>query len=803
MKRSGTGSWLPLAAAVAAAVVAVTAVAVVEAPDAATTRSHVRRATIAVAADADAHDPFLLRRLPQPVEAPAAYVAAREQILRSLEATRARGLPAAGAVGRPWTWLGPGNRGGRTRALAIDPRNPDVMYVGGVTGGIWKTRDGGRSWRPLIDTFANIAIGVIEMDPTDPDVLYAGTGEPTEAYAQDHRGLGILRSTDAGASWEFLRSTRTPDFFWVGDVKVSPTDNRRIYAATHTGVWRSVDGGDTWEQVLQNSFLNGCVQLAIRTDRDPDTLFASCGTFGPAAVFHSADGGDRWEQVLPRAGDSTGFIAIAISPSRPDVMYASAASGYAAGLGAYALLRSTGGGEAGTWQIVNRPTLQPGHPNWLGWCEYDTTDGQGWFAHTLAVDPVNANRLWVGGIDMYRSDDGGRTLNIVSYWWLDHHYPRPDATPYMHADHHGVYFHPRYDGRGNQSVFFTNDGGVFRTDNAAARLTNRSCPKVQNGALQITRNDLNPVTYRSLNNGLGIAQFVGGDVSDDGTFLLGGTQDNGSITARVADGPNAWREVWQGDGGFAHIDSKDRYLYVTNYGFSMRRKRFGGADFEDATGGIQDTGEFYVPFEMDPNDPRVLWTGGTTPWRSSNRGGLWKRAASKAFPGNVVSIGVSASNDDVVFAGLASGMIYKTSDAAAATPTWEPVGASFPRAPVSAVAVDPTTTDNVYAVFDTFDGNQIWRSDDGGRSWQASDRGLPEIAVNAVAVNPRNPQMVYAGTDAGVFESLDNGGSWHPVNERFAATIVAELVFRTGSSELYAFTHGRGAYSIDVGSSAG
>ena len=729
-----------------------------------------------------------------------AYLNARNRTLQTLRDQRLSGLPLRGAVGKPWTYLGPDNRGGRARTLVIDPRDPNVMYTAGVTGGIWKTTDGGQLWKPLTDTLSNIAVDSLEFDPANPDVIYAGTGEVAVASGKRYRGLGIMRSTDAGGSWEFIPSTLNSDFFWVGDIRVSRNDSDRIYAATVTGVWRSLDGGETWTQVYETVENAQCQQLVVRSDADPETILASCG--GPHAnlnrVVRSDDGGDTWEQVLPRGGES-GYIEIAIAPSNQDVVYASVTAPAEQEFGALELLRSDEGGAAGTWKLKNRPTLAPGSPNWLGWCEYDTMDGQGWHAHTLAVDPLNENRIWVGGVDLFRSDNGGRTLDIASYWWLDRHLPASDGTAYVHADHHAVVFHPGYDGRGNQTVFFANDGGIFRSDNAAARMRNRTCIKAGGDAMTFRPQDLNPITYVSLNNGLGIAQFVGGDVADDGSFFFAGTQDNGTITTRATDGIARWREYWIGDGGFAHIDFENRYLYYSNYYFSFYRAKFGGGQ-QYIGSPIQDESVFYPPFEMDPNDPAILWTAGKHPWRSTNRGGTWQRVNPMPFPDSANSIAIAPSDSNVVYVGIvAVGHVYKTTNALDPSPDWTLVAEGLPQATVRALAVDPEDSDVVYAGFKAFEDVQLYKTTDGGTSWSPTDAGFGDVPLTTLVINPQNTQMVYAGTEAGIYESLDGGASWRPLHENFAATAIGELVFRPGTTELYAFTYGRGLYRIDVG----
>ena len=214
----------------------------------------------------------------------------RELILRPL----ALGSSASGAAGvaerlhlDAWVSLGPGNIGGRTRALVIDPRKPKRMYAAGVSGGVWKSTNGGRRWRPVGDDLANIAVNALAFDPDNPDILYAGTGEgyfreEVRATELPLRGGGIFISRDRGESWNLVESTAGQRFQWVNDIVVSQHDSSRIYAATRAGILRSTNGGRRWKRILKPRVKGGFLDLAVRTDVDTDYLFASCGTLEPA-----------------------------------------------------------------------------------------------------------------------------------------------------------------------------------------------------------------------------------------------------------------------------------------------------------------------------------------------------------------------------------------------------------------------------------------------------------------------------------------------------------------------------------------
>src|SRR6185295_4750243 len=380
-----------------------------------------------------------------------------------------------------WTSLGPGNIGGRTRALVIHPKVPRILYAAGVAGGVWKTTDSGQHWVPLADLMPTLAVNTLAMDPANPDVLYAGTGEGTFP-SRGLRGAGIFRTSNGGATWQQLPATAGQELWYVNDIAVSKADRRRIYAATWKGVFRSLDVGASWTQVLDPHTAYGCLDLALRTDLAADMLFAACGGFEPSsAVWRNPRANaplSRWQKVLSEP--QMGRTSLALAPSNQAVVYAMSASHSAGGDNGpdnryfeslHAVFRSTEDGAPGTWEARVRNddpallnTLLLSYPA-LRLCtaeEDARTQGQAWYDSTLAVDPADPNRLWAGGIDLFRSDDGGRTWGIASYWWAN-------GTPgFVHADQHVLAFHPSYNGTTNRVLLAANDGGIFQTLDARA-----------------------------------------------------------------------------------------------------------------------------------------------------------------------------------------------------------------------------------------------------------------------------------------------------------------------------------------------
>lgn len=719
-----------------------------------------------------------------------------------------------------WTPLGPGNIGGRTRVILINPQDANVMYAAGVSGGVWKTTNGGQSWAPIADLIGNITVSSMAMEPGDPNVIYVGTGEGVYGFEEDtsvgdFRGAGIFKTTDGGANWTRLEGTKNTNFYYVNDLVISPNDKNRVYAATQTGVWRTTDGGAIWTRVLtaRNEdgapVIGGCLDLAIRTDKPTDIVFASCGTFEPATVYRNTDaaGSGMWEGVLTQP--EMGRTSLAIAPSNQEIIYALASSidfgPYELGL--HAVFRSTSGGAATSWttQVSNSSqnklnTLLLSNPlvATLTDCQFDLFNdflNQGWYDIVIAVDPLDPDRVWVGGVDLFRSDDGGRNWGVGSYWWVENT-GTVKSSPYAHADQHTIVFHPQYNGAGNQTMFVGSDGGLFRTDNARAA--------VATGNTATCKGENSAVRWISINNNYGVTQFYSGAVSPNGKTYIGGTQDNGTLLGTDGGGVNAWKGINGGDGGYSAVDfTNPNTLFASFLDITFVKSTDGGGTFGDATAGINDIGLLITPFLMDPSDPQRLWTGGDFIWRTDNGAAGWFRASTlTAGITQVSAIAIAQTDSNRALVGMADGFIHRNSNAltVVSTTSWPSTRPRFGW--VSSLAIDPGSKDIAYATYSTFGGTHVWRSMDGGATWSALDGAgagaLPDVPVHSIAIDPSNTARLYIGTDVGIFVSTDGGANWAVETSGFPNVITEALQIQVanGATNLYAFTHGRGAWRV-------
>ena len=743
------------------------------------------------------------------------------------------GDPQAGVLGS-WTNLGPGNVGGRTRALIINPNDADIMYAAGVAGGIWKSVNAGASWTPLDDFMPNIAVTTMAFDPDNPDIIWAGTGEGF-FNGDAVRGAGIFRSTNAGANWFRLPATNNSNFHYVQKLVVSPANSNNIYAATRTGVQRSIDNGASWTNVLPSTLANGAngaMDVVMRTDQSTDYIFAAVGTFSQSHIWRNTDAGGTgvWTDVYTET--TMGRTTLAIAPSNQNVIYALASQG--AGTGNYlegllGVFRSTSSGDAGSWtaQVRNtsankQDTLLLSNPviAVLTECGFGTSEffNQGWYDNQIAVDPTNPDIVWSAGIDLFRSDNGGVNWGIASYWWFSSDGVPPgnaDTPEYAHADNHVFAFKPGYNGTTNQTMYVGNDGGMFRTDNARTGNVGLQVGPITPASPICGNPVAGAVQWEAINNGYQVSQFYHGMPYPNGSTYLGGFQDNGTNRGTDASGPNAWEEILGGDGGYVAVDQTNtNILYAENTGLSFQKSTDGGANFVTMINGITgDAFDFIAPFYMDTTNSQRLYIGGFYVWRTVNGAASWQRTGGFT-PGNefTSAIATAPSNPDALIVGTTDGFIGRLNGLATtsiSTTTWL---SSQPRVGnVSWVTFDPTNANIAYATYSTFNSQtgvgHIWKSTNGGSTWSLIDgtgvKAFPDIPAHVIVVDPTNTQRLYVGSDLGVFVSLDGGATWNKEVTGFANVQTESMAIAAsgGKSSLFAFTHGRSAYRVTLSAS--
>ncbi|HEX6739090.1 MAG TPA: Calx-beta domain-containing protein [Vicinamibacteria bacterium] len=668
------------------------------------------------------------------------------------------GQNAGGISPGAWTWLGPGNIGGRVRGLLIHPTATSTMWAAGVAGGIWKTTNCGPpaftcTWAPLDDFMANLAVTHLVLDPNNSNIIYAATGEGF-FNADAIRGAGIFRSPDGGTTWARLASTNVPDFYFTNRLSFSQ-DGLVMLAATNTGIFRSTDAGANW--TLVHTPPSGVRMMDVNF-HPTDNLKAIAGR-SDGNPFYSTDGGVTWNAGAHppfTPGSTPPRLEVAYAPSNPAITYASL------NVNGGELWRSTDGGQ--NYTLVNTGL------SYLG--------TQGWYDNLLWVDPTNPDIVLVGGIDIWRSTNGGANFTQISQWF--------SAPNSAHADHHTAVAHPNFDGVTNTTVFFGNDGGIYRATN------------VYTVALT--------TGWQELNNNLGITQFYGaGGFPGTGT-IVGGTQDNGTLRYRTSTGTEGWTTMFGGDGGWSASDQTDsNYFYGEYVYLRIHRSTNAGASSSYIYSGIADAASscanFISPFVIDPQEPNRMLGGACSLWRSDNvKAATPTWTAIKApITGNqrISAVVVAQGNSDLVFVGYNNGDVYKTLNGTAASPIWTLVDTGLPNRRVTRITIDPADHNSVYATFAGFSPDNVWYSNNQGTSWVdrtgSGGTGLPDAPVRSLVLHPGRASWIYAGTEVGVFVSEDGGLNWSLPHDGPANVSVDEL-FWMGTT-LVAVTHGRGMFS--------
>ena len=674
---------------------------------------------------------------------------------------------------QPWTSLGPAptadsdTYSGRVSAIACSPTDADKYYVTGADGGVWKTVDGGTNWTPVTDFMPTTAIGALALDPANENIIYAGTGEANYANHSRH-GLGIYKSIDGGATWtQYGEETFAGRCF--SKLVVSPQNPQTIFAAITraggfpemaaakghpgatgpVGAFRSLDGGVHWEHLT-----NGLPALSatdITMDlTNPAVLYAGIGhIFGDTenGIYKTTDGGESWMKLTGSALPTVmlGRISVAVAPSDPSRVYAmltkpaDATGGNANLQGAY---RSDDAGT--TWiRLSMEQMLQSSY---------------GWFLSVISVHPTDPDLVIMGGVTLKRSRTAGAAWATI--------------TP-PHVDMHAL----AWDASGR--LLSGNDGGVYRSANQG------------NG-------------WAALNDGLGIIQFYAGVSThpSDEHVLLGGTQDNGS-NYRTADGL-LWAHIYGGDGGWTQIDQTNPLrLFVEYQGSSNLFRSVNGAySFQGAGAGIDgnDRNCFLPSYLIDPSNPSHMLHGTHRVYESTNGGDSWTAISDDLSDGAgaIRSLAIAPSDPDVVYAATNDGNVQVSFNGGH---DFELIADDVPGWPrvMWQMFVDPNDELTLYLAVGHYGEAQLRRTHDGGQSWEDLDLALPDVPVHTVAVDVRGARpVIYIGTEAGVYQSVDDATSWHRFGEGLPNTPVIDLRLEIERGRLIAATQGRGMWSIPI-----
>jgi photosystem II stability/assembly factor-like uncharacterized protein len=703
--------------------------------------------------------------------------------------------------------IGPAVMGGRIDDVAVVESDPDVVYVATASGGVMKTTNGGTTWEPVFDDQTSSSIGAIAVAPSDPSIVWVGTGEANNRQSSSW-GNGVYRSTDGGKTWQHLGLAETHH---IGRIVVHPTDPNVVWVAAagklwgpskERGVYKTTDGGATWKNVLFINEDTGVSDIAV----DPvspgtaiaaayqrrRTVFGYSGSGPGGGLYKTTDGGATWKKLEkglpwdpnarpttpptdPEAMKQIGRIGVAIYRRDPSVVYA--------------LVEHVNGG---TFRSDDKGE---------SWTKMSDTNPRASYYSQIRIDPNNDQRLWVMGANMFNSDDGGKTF-------------RQNLVQRIHGDHHALWIDPR----DSNNMVLGSDGGIhFSRDRGR--------------------------TWDFTNN-VPLGQFyeIGLDMQKP-YRVCGGLQDNNSWCGPSMSfdprgiGNGEWFTVGGGDGFYAQIDPTDpNIVYVESQDGNLSRRDLRTHEARNirppAPEGERYRFQWNSPVVISAFDPKTIYYAGNFVFRSPDRGDSWTRISPdltnggdrdklpimgrvpdrftlsrhdgvQAFPA-ITTISESPLNRDLLWAGTDDGNLQVTRDGGK---SWKNVAEKLKGLPkgtyVSRVVASRHNEGTAYATFDGHRGNDfnvyVFTTSDYGETWKAIRNGFPDDGgvVNVIREHHRNPKLLFAGTEHGLFASLDQGARWQRVKMNLPTVPVDDIAIHPRDNDLVLGTHGRSIWILD------
>jgi photosystem II stability/assembly factor-like uncharacterized protein len=693
-----------------------------------------------------------------------------------------------------WRSIGPANMGGRTTDVEGVPGNPNVVYVATASGGLWKTINGGMNWTPIFERQNTISIGDIALEPNNPEVIYVGTGEANTRNSMSF-GDGVYKSTDGGKTWQHLG---LKDSERISRIVINPMNTNMVYVGAlghafapneERGVFMSSDGGKIWQKTLYIDNKHGVADLDIDPS-NPNILYAAMWHFERkpwthesgsenGGVFKSIDGGRTWKKLTNGLPKLLGRIGVKVAPSSSNIVYVMAESKDGA------LYRSDDRGES--FKMVSK--------------EASKIVSRGFYYTDLRVDPIDENRVYAIASTLYLSIDGGKTFRRIS-----------NRT---HGDYHALWIDPKNPDR----IWQGQDGGI---------------------AVSYDRGE----NWEVINN-IPLGQFyqLFADNRQPFYHLAGGLQDNGTWTgpSRTREGGilnQHWRTVSGGDGYFAiiNLDNPDLYLSESQGGgvvstdmrlaeqqsAILQPRRNDGGPVKD----LKHRFNWNTPLVLSAFDNNTVYSGSqyvlktkdfgrtwdvispdlTTndPEKQKDAGGpVWTENTTAEYHCTIISISESPLNANMIWVGTDDGNLQMTADGGT---TWANLtkNTGAPAfSPVSHIEASRTSVDVAYASFDRhmFDDFRphVFKTGDAGKTWKNISGNLPEKAyVHVVREDPKNTNLIYAGTELGVFASYTGGGNWVALNlKNLPVVAVHEILVHPRENDLILGTHGRSIYILD------
>ena len=678
-------------------------------------------------------------------------------------ASVATAIPAAN-----WTSLGPNSwtraNGsnvapglGRVSAIAFHPTNSSIIFLGTPAGGLWKSTDAGATWSTNTENLTVLGISAIVIDPTNTNVMYIATGDYD---SQDTYSIGVLKSTDGGATWNTtglnwtVTQSRT-----ISKLLIHPTFPDTLYAATSSGIYRTGNAGTTWSQRISSNWKDIEFKPGV-----PTTVYGVTNT----QFWKTTNRGDNWTQTTTGVPAGTNRFNIGVSSNNANYVYLFASRSDNSGfMGMY---RSTDSGVSFATQSTTPNILgydfgvitPPFPPPQTGADE----GGQGNYDLAFAVSPTDANKIYTGGINIWKSTDGGVNWTRKTHWKYNATFPAADPA-YVHADVHHLEF--------NGSTLFTGtDGGFFKSTDGGTN-------------------------WADLSAGMNSTQFYRiGSFAGSANLVYGGAQDN---TNSRYTGTTQWESFLSGDGAECIVDpTNSNIVYTCTQKGSLKRSTDAGANFSSIKSNITEDGAWVTPYVMDPVTNTTLYAGYVNVWRTLNSGTSWTNLTNGTVGTDItdtfVDLAVAPSNSNYIY-GVKRTKVYKTTDGGGA---WTDITAGLPTASYTRIAVASNDPQKIWITLSGYlSGNKVYASTDGGATWANYSGTLPNLPFNTIVHhNNGGNDALYAGADIGVYYRDNTMSDWELYQTGLPNAPVRELEVHPNSGNLRAATYGRGLWQTPL-----
>lgn len=676
------------------------------------------------------------------------------------------GLSKTTADNSNWVFQGPttspgGYNGiGRINVIEFHPTNGNTYWVGASGGGIWKTTDDGQTWSSLSNNLPRLDISDIDVNPQNPNTIYVCTGDRdggSQSY-NNNFSVGVLKSFDGGTTWNTTGLTwNTSAYDLTNCLLINPNDTNSLLLATNVGIQRSTNGGANWTVVQ-----TGHYKQIVYHPTNPSIVYAARYD-GNTQVYRSTDGGINWSAVTNINNGNR--IALAVSAASPNLVRAAVCN---SSNGLQEIIESTNSGASFT--RIYAPTGSSCNTNSsnvkIGDLITSRADGkgcgkQGWYDLAFIISPTNSNTMFLGGVNTWGSTDGGRNWTIRNQWTT-----MASGLVVVHADKHWYGYSPH-----NGALYECNDGGLYKSLNPFSNLWN------------------------DLTNGMGITQFYRNAVTNAATYVLAGSQDNGSKGVQGG----IWYELTGGDGMNCEADPLDSNVFYTAIqNGELRRTTNGGNSFTDISNNIPSDpeGSWITPYIINPNNNQELIAGYKHVYYSPDRGDSWtsiqgSEVSSELFTRVAMTLSSKptiyalAPNDKVVY--------YVDNYIAGQQATFDTIQVPY-NGYISDIKVHPTDSGRFYISFAAYNGAKVAEYNKG--VWSQRNTGLPNVPVRCIEFDTSRLDIMYVGTDLGVYymDSSTNG-VWATFQKNMPFIEVTDLGINYTTKEIWAATYGRGLWS--------